>query len=330
MSTAEDFIQQHAVNGEMTAQQAAQLLELGEGDTGLPEKSDEPEVTTDSEQDPKTEPAESELTAENAVILAKDGKHTISFSKLLEAREGEKNAKSQLEAERQRADAAMQELETLKAQAQQRADAGLKPTAADQNLAVAEAAIEAGVNADLFGDFSEEALAKGVKAIASQEIVKAVQAEVAKALAPMQAEKTATAFDAHLQAIYDKHPDLDSILESQELSDWIKSQPGFARAGFESVLKTGSTAELIEFFDTFKSATGKSQEANTDDVKAAAKAAIAKAQVQVPNSLSDIPGGRVGPASAFEAIANLPPHEQIDAVAQLPPEQRERWLNSQL
>ncbi|MGY8830114.1 MAG: hypothetical protein ACKVIS_11280 [Pseudomonadales bacterium] len=340
MSTQQDdFIQQHAPNGEMTALQAAQLLELGEGDTGAAsaalENGGAPDATAATEANTAGEQAandvsktrDAELNADNAVILAKDGKHTISYDKLLEARKAEQTW-------RDTATAAQQELAELKAQAQQRADAGIAPTQTDNQVAAAQAAIDAGVNPEIFGDFSEEAIAKGVQTLIAQSLPALVDAQVKQALQPHQQKQEADLHSSHFVTIYEKHPDIDSMLDSKELEEWLASQPSYVRVGFETTMKSGSAPEVIEFFDTFKAATGKGPAADTPapkvDVKAAAQAAIAKAQPAVPASLSDIPGGRVGPANAFEAIANLPPHEQIDAVAQLPAEQRERWLNSQL
>lgn len=337
-TSQDDFIQQHAPNGEMTAEQAAQLLELGEGDTGAADAALEtggaPDATAATEAKPTGEQAaddvsknsDAELNADNAVILAKDGKHTISYDKLVQAREAEKTW-------RDTATAAQQELADLKAQAQQRADAGIAPTKVDNQVAAAEAAIDAGVDPELFGDFSEEAIAKGVQYLISKSVPALVDAQVKQALQPHQQKQEADQHSSHFALIYEKHPDLDSVLESKELQGWLSAQPGYVRAGFEATMKSGSAPEVIELFDTYKAATGKGQAADTPapkDVKAAAQAAIASAKPAVPNSLSDFPGGRAGPANAFEAIANLPPHEQIDAVAQLPAEQRERWLNSQL
>lgn len=340
MSTQQDdFIQQHALNGEMTAEQAAQLLELGEGDTGAAsaalENGGEPDTTAATEDKPTGEQAandvsktsDAELNADNAVILAKDGKHTIPYERLVEAREAEKTW-------RDTATAAQQELAELRAQAQQRADAGIAPTQTDNQVAAAQAAIDAGVNPEIFGDFSEEAIAKGVQTLIAQSVPALVDAQVKQALQPHQQRQEADLHSSHMAAIYEKHPDLDSILDSKELQDWLKAQPSFVQTGFETVLTGGTAPQVVELIDTYKAATGKGPAADTPapkvDVKAAAQEAIAKAQPAVPVSLSDIPGGRVGPANAFEAIANLPPHEQIDAVAQLPLEQRERWLNSQL
>jgi hypothetical protein len=340
MSVQDDFIQQHAPNGELTAEQAAQLLELGEGDTvsaasASTETGSQPEATAATESEKTGDPqagaattgvSDAELNADNAVILAKDGKHTIGYDKLVEAREAER-------AWRDKATAAQGELDELRAQAKQRADAGDAPTATDNQVAAASAAIEAGVDPAIFGDFSEEDIAKGVQTLIRQTVPAIVEAQVKQALLPQQQKQEADLLESHRNAIYEKHPDLDSILESKELQDWLSKQPSFIQAGYKTVLEAGTAPEVIELFDTYKAATGKGQAAepaSVTDVKAAAQAAIAKAQTSVPNSLSDFPGGRVGPASPFEAIANLPPDQQIDAVSRLSSDDRERWLNSQI
>lgn len=330
----DDFIQQHAPDGNLTALQAAQLLELSEeGDTGAanaePETGGAPDaapVVAPQAAVAPTDTNEPELNADNAVILAKDGKHTISYDKLTEAREGEKHWKAQ-------AATAAQELEALKAQAQQRADAGIAPTATDTQVAAAEAAIEAGHNPELFGDFSEEAIAKGVQALVDQRVAAAiaqVDAKFAKAYEPVQQRQADDIRKAHFEAIYAKHPDADSIVESKELADWIAAQPTFARAGYEAVMQNGTAAEAIEFFDTFKAASGKGQAAPTLDVKAAAQAAIAKAKPAVPASLSDIPGGTAGPASRDEALAQMNPLDMSETMQGMSPAQIEEFLNRSL
>ncbi|PTT39846.1 hypothetical protein DBR23_10080, partial [Acidovorax sp. HMWF018] len=99
----------------MTPEQAAQFLELVEGDTGttLPDAGGEPgatpadagtTTTPDAERQPSTNDGESTPAASNepdpanAVILAKDGKHTIPYSKLEEARRNEQTARAAAQA----------------------------------------------------------------------------------------------------------------------------------------------------------------------------------------------------------------------------------------
>lgn len=317
----QDFLQQHAPDGDMTAQQAAQLLELGMGDTTQVENIEPPAL--DPEVAPAIAATDAELTADNAQLMAKDGKHIIDFQKLVDAREGEKTWRAT-------AELAQQELESLKAAAQQREDAGIAPTVADNQLAAASAAIDAGANPDLFGDFSEEAIAAGVKALVSQQ----VSAEVAKALAPMQQQNAKTSadakFDAHLAAIAAAHPDYESLAESKELSDWIDSQPSIARESYRAALDSGTTGQYIELFDTFKAATGSNQAPSAVSAKDAAKAVIARTQQNAPLSLSDIPSGKAVAGSRDEAMAAMTPHQLAEAMHSMTPRQIEDYMSRNL
>lgn len=334
----EEFIQQHAPDGNLTAQQAAQLLELGgQGDTAIAEDGGAPGVTLDDVQKPDVATgttdeliSDEQMTVDNTVILAKDGKHTIGYDKLLDARTAEKHWRDQ-------AAAAQQELATLREQAQQREAAGLAPTDADQNSAAALAAIESGVNPEIFGDFSEEAMVKGIQALVDQRVA-LIEQRMQQTVQPLQAARQQDAATAHYDAIYAAHPDADSIAESKELADWIAGQvsaaPSFAQAGleagFKDVLAKGSAAQVVELFDSFKNATGKAPQPAPVDLRAAAKAAIAKTPIPAPLSLSDIPGGSAVAGSKDEAMAAMNPHELSEAMQRMTPKQIEEYMSRTL
>lgn len=329
MTTQSEFFQEHAVNGELTDAQMVQMMSLPEGDTsallesGMPAATESAEATPDGEQGTTNEAEnESATTPEpepekTPVVLAKDGVHTIPYEKLAEAREGEKHWKAQ-------AEAAAAELAALKAQAQQRAYAGEAPTHTDAAVATAQAAIAQGVDPAIFGDFSEEALAQGIQRLVDMRVQEQVSAALNKALAPIQQKQQIDAVQSHMSAIYAAHPDADSITESKELADWIAAQPSFARAGYQAVLQQGTTAEVIEFFDTFKQATGKAAQQNTpeqSDVSAAAKAALAKAKAQVPTSLSEIPAGSKAHHDEAEALMEMSDSNALNSFMGKSPEQ---------
>jgi len=328
MTTQSEFFLEHAVNGELTDAQMVQMMSLPEGDTsvllegGMPDATKSAEATPDGEQGTTNEAKnESATTPEpdpaKAVVLAKDGVHTIPYEKLAEAREGEKHWKAQ-------AEAAAAELAALRAQAQQRADAGEAPTQTDAAVATAQAAIAQGVDPAIFGDFSEEALAQGIQKLVDMRVQEQVSAALNKALAPIQQKQQIDAVQSHMSAIYAAHPDADSIAESKELADWIAAQPSFARAGYQAVLEKGSTADVVEFFDTFKAATGKTTQQTTTvpaDVAAAAKAALAKAKAQVPTSLSEIPAGSKAHHDEAEALMEMSDSNALNSFMGKSPEQ---------
>ena len=329
MTTQAEFIQAHAVDGRLTDEQMAQLLELPEGDTSTPLESGEPAATSgdtaaadSGAQVATNESATSgpEPASEAAVVMAKDGVHTIPYQKLVDARDGEKHWKAQ-------AEAAQLELEALKAQAQQRSDAGQSATATDKAVAVATAAIESGTaDPEIFGDFSEAALAKGIQqlvAMGVQQATAQLRGELSSAVAPLQQKQAQTAKQEHYSAIYARHADADSIVESQELAEWINRQPSFARSGYQAVIANGTAAEVIELFDSFKAETEKTQPPATPrpDVAAVAKAAIAGAKPAVPASLSDIPGGTAGPVDEMEAMRQMTGSDLLGRLEGKSPEQ---------
>lgn len=344
----DDFLTQAFENGgDLTPEQAAQLLQMGDppGDTGASasEPSNVPDVAPaqiEGQAVPEGEktatPDESGLTAENAVILAKDGKHTISYDKLVQAREAAQTAQAAQQAMAAQLEAANQKLVELQAQAQARAEAGQAPTQADTNAAAAQAAIDAGVDPALFGDFSPEAMAKGVAQLVQAQ-VQARMAELDAKLQPIQQQTARSATEVHLSAIYSAHPDADSIVESQEFAAWKSTQPGVVRAALDAALTTGSTNDVIEVFSAFKAATGQAAVPTATTAKAgqispaqAAKAAIARAAAPMPASISDIPGGRAGPTNVLEAMENMNGPEMLSAMNAMTPEQIDAYLNAQI
>lgn len=337
MSEVDEFFQAHQIEGSLSPEQAAELMSLaGSGDIGAlaPEQGDAPIVTPEAvaEQQPEAV-IDSEVNAENSVLMAKDGKHTIPFEKLVEAREGERHWKQQAQHEQQLREQALQELELLRTQAQARVDAGQAPTQADMNAAIAQQAIDAGVDPAVFGDMDEEGLANGVLLISQQVAAQATKPllEEIKALkeqlAPVHQRQVEDANQAHFASVREKHPDFESIVESQELADWINSQPSFVRDQMNLVVEKGNATQAIELLDAFKSAVKTQTPAPGKDVRAAAQAAIESAKPAVPASLSDFQGGKAVAGNRFDAISNMDAASMADALAGLPPDQVEAFLS---
>lgn len=329
--------------GPLSPEHAAQLLELAEtGDTSNSLETGGAPTTTNaldgSTADGTNESNDAKVndTAATAtkgtpdpatpVLMAKDGIHTISFDKLVEARQQAATFKAQ-------AETATQELNALKAEAQARANAGEAPTKTDNMVAAASAAIEAGADAALFGDFSEEDIAKGITELVEKRVQAHVQTQVQAALAPLHEQQQTSAKDAHYGAILEKHPDAFSLAESAELDAWIKAGPSYAQSAMRNVLDNGSAEQINELFDNFKKSTG-SQSAvgskSANQTTAAAKAAIANAVQAVPSSLSDIPGGRVDGQSPQERLAAMSAVEMTEAMSKMSPDQIEAFLNRNL
>lgn len=271
MTTQTEFFVANAVDGNLSDAQMMQMLSLPEGDSAqaqvsvpAAEATPEPALPVVDVKAVEPEP--------KPVILAKDGVHTIPFEKLTEAREAEQHWK-------QVALDAQAKLEAQKAAPVEQVPAGT-PEVEDE---------------DLFGDFSEEGIAKGVKKLVASErnvLKQELRAELEIELAPLKAKQAISAADAHFAAIEAVHPDVDSVAESAEFKAWVNKQPSFVRDGYQAVIAGGTAEQVIEALNTYKAATGKlATPPVRTDAEAAAQAAIAKAQSKPPMSLSEIPAG---------------------------------------
>ena len=315
------------IEGALSPEQAAAALAAGEGDTSAElENGGTPDATTVTDEAATGEGAGTTTEAgdpANAVVMARDGKHTIPYETLVKHREGEQHWKAL-------AEAAQQQLADLQAQAQARADAGTAPTKTDNMVATAEAAIEAGADVGIFGDFSEEALAKGIATLVEQQ----VQARVSAALEPLATKQAKDAAAAHYDAIYSKHPDADSIAQSAEFAAWVNAQPSAVRNAYWGLFDphTGGTAqEIVEVFDAFKAvSTPNPNTPAAADPKAAASAAVAAARATPPASLSSIPGARVEGASELDRAADMSGPDMLEATKNMSPAQIEAWLDRQI
>lgn len=278
----EEFFLAHQVDGKLSDEHMGQMLNLNpEGDTGQPEGSG-PDAAL-KQPVPAAAVEVEKVAAEPgpAIILAKDGVHTIPYEKLAEARENERVAK-------ERADLLQQELEALK-------KAPATPAAATGAPTDPAAATTTDGEDGTFGDYSEAALKKGVEklvAVQTAAIKADLEARFATAMEPLQKQQAIAATETHYSTIYKAHPNADAIAESKELADWIQLQPSYARPAMQNVLNAGSASEVVELFDAFTAATGKPAAGlGKPDPAAAAQAAIAKAQTATPTSLSEISAG---------------------------------------
>lgn len=343
---ANSFIDDSFNDGDWSPQDAARYLEMSmNGDTEQsesidtpadtaadeqttePEDKDDtptPETITDTPDDNATSNDDAEADGEK-VVLARDGVHTIPYEKLVEARERDRVSQEQLAA-------ANAELESLRKQLQ--TPANVAPTQQEQDIETAQAAIDAGVNPDYFGDFSEEALADGINRLIDERVKAQVDAQVAQALQPMQAREQESAEAAHYRTIYEAHQDIDSILESGEFDAWKGAQPTYVQAALDGVLAQGTAEQVVELLNNYKQSTNstaepaKADKPSTDDLKAKAREAINNAAPTIPASLSDIPGGHKGATSITEQMDSMSGIDIADEMMNWSAEKREQYLNN--
>lgn len=338
--TQEQFYLEHKdADGNLSAEHAAQILTLPvEGDTEapkVPESSDKPEVATEPKEpvegaadkgaepkqadEPKETPKSEETTT--PVVLAKDGVHTIPYEKLAEAREQAKTA----EHWKQVAAAQAAEIEALKKAPPQQPETP-KP----------EPAAPAAGTLDL-GDFSEEAIAKGLEKALNERVASAVESAtkgLTEKLGKAEAAAQSANLEKHYTEIYRAHPDADSIAESAELKAWIESHPKFAQQSFWDALQSGTTAEVVGLFTAFKEATAKpaaSAEPASEPKKpdAAAKAAevIANAKAPTPSSLSDLPAGSSAHHDEAAALLEMSPEALLTKLEKMPASKVEELMS---
>lgn len=325
-TTQAEYFQANAVDGELTAAQMMELVQLPEGDIALASTASAngsvPAAASDAQtQEPTDTQSNTTATAptdaQAQVILAKDGVHTIPFEKLVEAREEGKHWKAQ-------AQAAQDALAALQAQADARAEAGKAATATDKAVEAASAAIEAGADPDLFGDFSEEAIRAGVKKLVAEQAAslrESIRAELQQELAPIKQAKQVDEAEQARNLVLSKHPDAASIAESAELEQWVQSKPAFVRGAYQQVITGGTPAQVVELLDAFKAET-KPATANAGAEAAAAKA-IANAKTRSPSSLSDIPGGVAASTNPAEGLADASAQDLISKFEGL--SEKARW-----
>ena len=269
-----------------------------------------------------------------APIASKSGAYTIPYEKLEQSRERVKSLEGEnesLRAQLAELNAKQQaNLEQAEDKAQARADAGKAQTQADQNLEAAKTAMGQGVDASLFGDFSEEGIAKGIAALMErtrEELRAELREEAARELKPLKDREAQEVKDSHYSAIFQKHPDANEIVQSSQFAAWHASLPGFQRAAVDAVLnpETGGTAaEVIEVFDTFKAQTGKAAAPAAQD-----KGKAPEVQRRVPHSLSEIAGEQHQDiAQQVMASAGTDPNALIERMQDMSPEQIERVMNA--
>lgn len=299
-----------------------QIEAAAPGETG--ETNEGEQGAAPADEKPAEDNASTDAEPEGAPIASKSGTYTIPFEKLAEARTKAANLATENEAlKAQLAELTAKQQQNLAAaqdQAQERAESGQAPTAADQNLDAAQNAIAQGVDPAIFGDFSEEGIAKGIATLigrVTQQVRAELKAELEQGLAPVKASAAKTAEEAHFGAIYAKHADADEVLESSQFQAWRQSLPAFARAGVENALTKGTAQDVIEVFDSFKQQAGKIQP----------KQSAPEVKDRVPASLSEIVGAP--PVDQAQRVLSLAdnPAAMLDAMSSMTPEQIDALMN---
>lgn len=93
----------------------------------------------------------------------------------------------------------------------------------------------------------------------------------------------------HWKQIVDKHPDVQEILSSGALADWIETKRGRDKATCIEVTQSGTADDVIDLLDRYKRETGYGTASEQAKERIAQKAAEKKAQLDALRSVKSTP-----------------------------------------
>jgi hypothetical protein len=263
-------------------------------------------IEDDTEADEAEENSEtSGAEQEEPELLAKDGKHTIPYQELVEAR---KKAAEWEQFASQQADL-IKSLQAAKVE-----DAGTGDTKA-QEAVIAEYQGEFPEVVEDMKPFIQRMIDEGIKAGLSQ-----FQTEINERVAPVEKIANETAAERYFSSIRAAHPDADEIVDDKAFSDWVNKQPSFVKASYMEALEYKRPAsDLIEMFSAYKEAAGIKPSVVDEaagikpsvvDITGQAKDIIAKTKRTTgPGSLTDIPAGTTGQHDETEQMMTMTSRE---------------------
>ena len=302
----EKYFEENAVDGALPEEAMVKLLTGDLGDTGdspAPEPEAEPAIEQADDDSAKAD----EAAEETPVVLAKDGKNTIPYEKLVEAREEAKAARAEREA-------LMQEMESIKALLAEKEAPKTEQTAAEAGPVADELQDLKDQLADLpeVIEFVERYTGSQLKQV---EMLKAQIEALTAQIEPIRKTEETRAVEDHFRPITTAHADAEKIVESQEFTEWKGKQPSFAQEAYDAVLERGTAQQVIELFSAFKESTGWGKTAATAGDTAAPK----PVKVNTPKSLSDIPAGTAAPHDEAEALAQMSQTGRLQKMLNLDP-----------
>lgn len=329
MTTVQDFLSSNEITGVPTPEQAAQLLELPQGDTASAEQADPPVSAPAPEPSPAaaetnaTQTDDADLSADNAVILAKDGKHTIPFDKLQEARESAQQAAAERDAAVRRAAELQAQLEA----AQRPAEAPAPQAESSVDLKTLRAEhIAALVSGD---DDKALELAEKIDA----EVQRLAEERIMQRLAADRAKDHATAAAATLQqtaeSLKSKYPALNETspnADPEAIDFVVYKRDALIAAGELPHKALEQAVEKAASLFKWNGQPAAAQPAQRD-AAAAAAAAIAAAKAPTPATLSDIPGGKPAGLSLDAQMATKSGPEMLEVMQNMTRDQIEDYLN---
>lgn len=274
----------------------------------IPTAEDATKMVTDALESPVEDKGTDDGGAEQKVIQARDGVHTIPYAELDSARTKAQEAIAEAEVAAEKMSELSAENEQLQSKLAEFEVAQVKDEKSGGNQHTDSFLSE------LQDEFPE--LATGLQSVlnAEREAHKAELEQVKSEIDPIkQGLEEARQFkeemriEAHFAAIEKAFPNYEDILESVEFQEWQKELPGYVKSHIEEILERGTAPQVIDVLEDFnkistpgKTVIGKAREAE-QSVKS-----------NLPGTMSDIPGGSAPPSDEDEAILNMS-HKQLFA-----------------
>ena len=302
----EKYFEENAVDGALPEDAMVKLLTGDLGDTG-DSPAPEPEAEPATEQTDDDSAKADEAAEETPVVLAKDGKNTIPYEKLVEAREDAKAARAEREA-------LMQEMESIKAMLTKKDAPRTEQAEPEAGPVTDELQDLKDQLADLpeVIEFVERYTGNQLKQV---EMLKAQIEALTAQIEPIRKTEQNRVVEDHFRAITTAHADADKIVESPEFVEWKGKQPSFTQEAYDAVLERGTAQQVIELFSAFKGATGWGKA----DATAGDTAAPRTVRVNTPKSLSDIPAGTAAPHDEAEALTQMSQTGRLQKMLNLDP-----------
>jgi len=324
----EKFYQEHAgEDGILPEEDMAKMLVgyYDTDDTAEPpyavevEGADFPAEETEEKESQETSEdteVEAEEEEKEPVVMAKDGKHTIPYSELENAREAVKSSKAEVETLKTEAETLKQQLEELQG----------KTDVAEQLKEAQAIDAETGKTdevdkllSDLRDTDPELAEIFDKRDMSHREQIRALEGKIegltktiTDKLAPFESSMEDMAEDSHFKAITDAHSDFDQIIDSGELERFVNTVPSFMRGEYQRVFANGTSQEVIDLVQSYKDIKGiatPSSETGKVPSKEEAEKIIAdaeeKASGKTPTSLSEVPAGSNAHHDPAEAMHNM-------------------------
>jgi len=138
-------------------------------------------------------------------------------------------------------------------------------------------------------------LREQVRAEAVEKAAQQAKLLVEQQVKPVLEQHNAQAANAHEAAILAKHPDAHEAVASKEFRQWVQGLPTFARQGVFKVIEGGTTEQVVEMFDAFKSALPAAPDKSPAPAEKPVPVAVETPKSNAPLSLSQVQG--IAPAS---------------------------------